>query len=200
MLEPFVSKSNVLTLMIVVGIVGVISEIFQIKKRKRVLEEIFNRQALKYNGIVEGGGFLGTPHLKIRYKHAKTELFIDARRKQNFTVFSAIFYVSVPYKVRIYREYRFLGIGTVFGQDVKIHNPEFDEAFVIQGTDETIVRHFLTMDIQSKLLLMKDDNPVVEIQDGILEICIPRILEEDRTYESLLEVGLAMVEKAWEIK
>lgn len=205
MMEFFASESNVFIFLVMIGIVGFLAMISQTKKQNKMLEEIFQRHVLKYNGTVESGGFLDMPRLKIHGEDAETELFIErigsgkGRRTQYFTVFSAAFHASIRYKIRIYREHRLFGIGTVFGQDIKIDNPEFDGAFVIQGTDGAIVRNFLIPDIQAKFLLMKDYDPTLEIRDNKLKIRIPRLLTDDQPYDLLMDTGLAMIKRIREI-
>ena len=101
----------------------------------------------------------------------------------------------VGYKARVYSEQRIFGIGTVFGQDVKVNDPLFDEAFVVQGSDEAALLELLTPDIREKLLIIKDLNPQVEIKADKLQIKIAKILIEYEQYDHLIDCGLAIIKK-----
>src|SRR5687767_501722 len=58
-----------------------------------------------------------------------------------FTRMRAPFVNPEGFRFTVYRKGIFSGIGKMFGmQDIEVGYPEFDEAFIIKGTDESRVR------------------------------------------------------------
>ncbi|GEM_PF-2981072 len=198
MLEFFASGPGSLVASIAILAVVFAGANFFVKKRTAVLVDIFQRLALKYNGTVVPAKRLGWPRLALRHDGIEAELFIKSRGgedRQYDTVFSAVFPSLRPYKIRIYRERRVFGIGTVFGQDIATGNPEFDEAFVIQGTDETALRSILTPEVQMKVLMFKDLGVNVTVRDHKLSLEVPRFLKDEQPLDLLADAGLALVKK-----
>jgi hypothetical protein len=62
-----------------------------------------------------------------------------------FTRFRAPYVNPDGFRFRIYRRSSLSGLGKLFGmQDIEVGDPDFDEAFIIQGNDEEKVKNFFS--------------------------------------------------------
>jgi hypothetical protein len=82
-------------------------------------------------------------HCRVTASHAEWTILLDTRAVHtgksvhHHTRMRAPFVNPDGFRFRIYRKGLFTGLGKLLGmQDVVIGDPQFDEAFVIQGTDE----------------------------------------------------------------
>lgn len=107
----------------------------------------------------------------MRYRHAEWELLLDTYTVSNGKSSTTYTRMRVPFVnkdglyFKIYRESLFSGIGRYFGmQDIKIGNPDFDDAFVIKGNNEAKIRQLLA-DPKMKQLIDRQSRISFEIRD-----------------------------------
>lgn len=164
------------------------------------MAEVLNQQALKRNGTVTQS-FLTCPCLTFSHGDATVAVFATpcGKNRPQYTHLAADLNLAREFKIRIYKELRLFGIGRVFGRDVKVNNPAFDEAFIIKGSDETMVLHFLTSAVQAKLLDLKDSNFNLEITHKKLKFSFPKLLKERHEYDVLIETGTMMIDRLKEL-
>ena len=115
---------------------------FVFRSRAGEIKKHLEFQALKRNGEVKSRGFIFYPSLSIPQESGEILVFSMPGGKNSppHTYVTSDIPSARNYKIKICREYKIFGVGTVFGQDIKINDPIFDEAFIIQGSDEMIVR------------------------------------------------------------
>jgi len=66
----------------------------------------------------------------------------------------------------VYRKGLFSELGKLLGvQDIEVGDPEFDEAFIVQGTDESRVRELFT-DPEVRSLMLAQPQIRLEVKDG----------------------------------
>lgn len=186
---------------VIVFVVVLIFVYFKHKKQSAKQKEILEQQALKRNGTVKKGGFFSYPRLNIPQEMNEVSVYSvpGGKNRPPYTYVTCDLNSTRNYKIKICRECRIFGIGTVFGQDVKINNPAFDEAFVMQGSDEMIVQEFLTPEIQEKLLQMKEYNSTLTIKKSKFRFYIPQIPKDEQQYDQLIDIGLALIKRAQEM-
>ena len=110
-------------------------------------EEIWRQLSDEIGGeVVEGGFWKGK---KIQSHVGPWTITLDTYTESTgessttYTRMRAPFVNPEGFRFTIYRKSAFSGLGKMFGmQDIEIGESEFDEAFIIQGTDETKVRDF----------------------------------------------------------
>ncbi len=170
---------------------------YEIKRQ----EALFEQQALKRGGRVQKGHFLSYPRLRLPVHDAEMEVYMTpgSRNRPPYTYIKMDLAHLRDYNIRLYREIRFLGIGTVFGQDILIGNPDFDDAYVIQGSDPLIVQNFLQHGIQQGLLNIKDWQPTLEIHNGRFSLHATRALRQTEDMDVFIELGREMIGRLREI-
>ena len=80
-------------------------------------------------------------------------------------------------------------------QDIQIGDPQFDESFIIKGSDEMIVRSFLSFEIRAKLLEINKENPYLEVKKNDFVLRVPKYLREDIECDLFIDIALAIVGK-----
>jgi len=170
---------------------------FGIKRDSR-LKKNLEQQALKRNGVVKKGKFF--TYSRLIFSQNGNEITVysipGGKNSPPHTYITCDLSSLRDYKIKICREYRIFGIGTVFGQDIKLNNPNFDENYVIQGSDEMIVRQFLTQDIQENILKFKENKPILEIKKNKFKFYVPYIPKDEQQYDQLIDTGLILIKRA----
>lgn len=59
-------------------------------------------------------------------------------------------------------------VASALGQDLAVGEAEFDKAFLVDGTDEDVVRGFLTPERRAALLFLATDYPDLVVRDDTL--------------------------------
>ena len=76
---------------------------------------------------------------------------------------------SKNYKFHIYPESVITHIGKTFGyKEIRVNHRPFDDAFLIRGSDEVILRHFLTKEIQNQLMSLDSYAPELSLRKNRL--------------------------------
>lgn len=175
--------------------------IFMVKKqdiqRQRLLLE---EQAAKRQGGIQGNGFFFFPKLVFPACGQEVTVYTRpaSRNRPAYTFMRSQLMALGLYRVKVYREIRIFGVGTVFGQDIHTGDPEFDKAFVVQGTDEMIVQGLLQPQIRLLLLGMKEWNPQLEIKNGRFVFQISREVKDSGEMDIFIEAGLALLARVQE--
>lgn len=188
-------------LMPVVFVVLVGGIIFMVKKQDIQRQRLFlEEQAMKRQGGVHGNSFFFYPKLVFPCGGQDVTVYTRpaSRNSPAYTFMRSPLIAPGLYRVKIYRELRIFGVGTVFGQDIRTGDPEFDKAFVVQGSDEMIVRALLQPQIQRLLLGMKDWNPQLEIKNGRFVFQVEREVKNTEEMDTFIGAGLVLLARAQE--
>ena len=183
----------------VVLVSGIIIVVMQqeIKRQQTLYEE----QAQKRNGTCRKGGLFSYPKLILPYGEQGVEIYMrpGSRNSPPYTFIKSRLNLLRKYHLRICREIRLFGIGTVFGQDIQVGNAEFDEAFVVQGSDTMIVRTFLQHQIQQSLLHIKAWSPRLEVKEERFVFRVGRVMKSSEEMDAFIEVGLELLKRIGEM-
>ena len=158
-------------------------------------------QAQKRNGTVQKGGPFSYPRLSLLRETGEVLVFPVPGGKNSppYTHVTAEINSTREYRIKVCREHRIFGVGAVFGQDIRVNHPDFDEAFLVQGSDEMIVLEYLTPDAQARILGLKDLDPELEINKNKFRFSIKRIAADEAMYDQLIDAGLALFDRAREL-
>lgn len=154
-------------------------------------DEIWRKLASELNaGYVEGDFWTRG---KIEASHAGWFVVLDEHGKYHHTRMRAPYWNGDGFRFTVYRKGLFSELGKCLGmQDVQVGYPEFDQEFIIQGTDDTKLRqmfanprireliaaqpriHFGTKDAHGFVLR----NPIAETRPATLDVL--EFIVEDR--------------------
>ena len=134
---------------------------------------------------VEGGFWKGD---KVQVHHGQWTITLDTYTESSGETSATYTRIRAPYvnkdgfRFTIYRKSIFSGLGKLLGmQDVEVGYPEFDEAFIIKGNDETKLRALFANERIRQLIEMqphvyltvKDDEGWFSksFPEGVDELC-----------------------------
>lgn len=90
------------------------------------------------------------------------------------------------------------GIAKFFGaQDIEVGDPAFDQAFVVRGGPESVVRQVLHAQMRAELLAFAARGARVTVTDDRLEAWLPGMLFKGQELDELLMRGMAVVRGFW---
>ncbi|MFH1125817.1 MAG: DUF3137 domain-containing protein [Candidatus Altiarchaeota archaeon] len=141
--------------------------LFSFMKKKRF------RSALQYVASQTGcsfdpGGWFRSPRVSGNYRNRN--LLIEVYREHHhhqhhgrsstssteYTKIQVNHTATLPLEMEVYPGTFFSAIGKKLGmQDIQTGNPEFDKVFVVKGSDESVVRQILDLELQAKLLKLR---------------------------------------------
>ena len=81
------------------------------------------------------------------------------------------------------------------GRDIHLGNTAFDQSFVVLGSNEGVIRHLLTDDIQQKMLKMNRYDMYLSLQDGNLRYISCRFKWDEERLDEYLDMGLAVIQQ-----
>jgi hypothetical protein len=186
--------------MLIIAIIFIVA-IFFTYRRFAILKPIFESQALKRNGSVTGS------YMRYNLTFSYRDSFITVSEYPGSKYQSAYTRVVTNVKnpglghIKIYSETLASEIGKKLGkQDIQIGSSEFDEKFMIKGTDEHFVINLLTSNIQDKLLSLRVYGPTVTLENNELKVNVPRVLKTDEAYDLLIDTILIIIDRLIEIQ
>ena len=132
-------------------------------------EEIWQQLATEIGATyVDGGTWKGD---KVQAQIKQWTVTIDTytvstgKTHMTFTRFRAPYVNADGFRFKIYRRSFFSGMGKALGmQDVEIGEPQFDEAFIIQGNDEAKLKR-LFANAKIRALIVSQPNHTIEVKD-----------------------------------
>lgn len=180
----------------------IIVAIFLFSWRKKISEQgrILKQQAQKRNGSIKSNMLFS----RLVFPHQDLEVALwfttGGKNSPPYTHVNCKLPLIREYKLDLFRQTAFSNIGKKFGmQDIQINNPDFDDSFIIQGSDEMAVRNILSQDIQQKLLAYKDYNPAININRRQFSVRIPQLLINNEQYDEFIDIALTVIDKVKQI-
>jgi hypothetical protein len=130
--------------------------------------EIWGQHAEQVKGRFDGSGW-GNKVVVVQTGNwtllLDTFTYMNGKSSTVFTRMRAPYVNADNFRFKIYREGFFSPLGRALGmQDIAIGDPEFDRQFVVQGNDETKVKHFFDDD-RLKTLLYAESDLSFEVKD-----------------------------------
>ena len=184
------------TLIIVIVILVAIIAVFFSRKRNKQLIEIFERLAIKHNGTITRKRW-PSPILTFPYNvYTIVVSFIPGSRySPPFTVIRTQLNLPLDFYLIITKEHVGSSLGKRLGmQDIETGNQLFDEIYIIKGSDEYKVIMLLHSSVQQKLLMLKEDKPILTIRKGKLELKIPKIQLDEEVFDQLISTVIELIE------
>jgi len=179
-----------------IAIIFVLIMFFMVMEVRRQ-QVLLKKQAGKRNGVFKKGGMFATPKLILPHGSQEIEVFMrqGSRNRPPYTYVRTQLSLRRDYKLKIARKFRIFGVSAVFGQDIEVGNPDFDKAFVTQGSDTMIARNFLNSALQKKLFEAKDFNPTITIQKGQFVLFVPKSVKTEEKLDPVIDLGLAIIKR-----
>lgn len=167
------------------------------KQQSKALMILLEQQALKRNALVNKGGlFSSYPRLSLIHEGLEVVVrsVAGGRNRPPYTYIECKFDSPKTFSMSISGKLSLAGLAKVFGgQDIIVNNPAFDDAFVVRGSDEMIVRNFLSPDVQEKFLNLKESKSCFSIKKNKFELHVPMLFKSEQQYDDFIEMGLALL-------
>ncbi len=180
-----------------------------------VKEKNWRRLADEVGGEFVPGGFLKDSKVRLRYRQWTFTLDLQTESSgENSVIYTRL---RAPYVNRggfrftIYRKGFFSNLGKRLGmQDIEIGDPAFDDAFIIKGTDENLLRSLLAdrrirqlIERQPAIHLTVRDNEgwfKRKFPEDVDELCfqVPGILTDLDQLKSLFDLFAAILDRLCE--
>jgi hypothetical protein len=174
--------------------------IVYVYRQYTIIKRLLDAQALKRGGIIEKK--YPKRILTFPYHDFKVVVWVQQGSKYNppETNASIMLHKLVPSKISIYYESLASRIGKALGtQDIQVGNEEFDQVFMIKGSDEIYVTNLVNLPIQQKLLDMQHLKPHIHISGTTLEIYVDKALTIEEEYDHLIDLSTAFVDRLQEL-
>ncbi len=137
---------------IAVTIVIIVLVVKHQARQRRQREEALTIVAQRLGGTLVPGSFWQQPKITFEYKTHASSIEYYSTGGKHPTLYTRLFFhlPRMPaLSVRIYPEHFFSKIGKFFGgQDIQLGDPNFDEKFMIKGSDEARVKEFLSPQVR----------------------------------------------------
>ena len=196
-----------LLIMAAITVVGVVIMGIVIHKRSMKYDAMFLSLASKRNGSVTGATLCKDPILHLVENGENIDVYFEHNPVSKsstpyYTIFQTKLERSGNYSIHIHRN--------LFGQfwssmskrvglqDIEVHDPEFDEAFVVKSSSEMFVLNFLNMDIRKLLMrsMAKWPLPGIAIKEGILQFYIQdELLDCEADYDEFIDSGIFILNR-----
>src|SRR4030043_1293473 len=170
---------------------------FESKRKITPIRNFYRQQAARRKWDYHQG--LHLPYLTLMDEGKKIKIYEeeDSRYTYRNTNMSRKLEFADKVSISIAPKDSFSLLDRPFGtRDILVGNPEFDDFFMVLGSDEFMVLTFLSPDIQEHILRLKDKEPNVNISQNGIRITIYSHLRSDRSFDEFVETGLAIISKA----
>ena len=130
----------------------------QARQRKR-REEALTIVAQRLGGILVAGSFWQQPKITFEYKSHQASIEYYSTGGKHPTLYTRLFFhfPRMPsLEVRVYPERLFSKIGKFLGgQDIQLGDVNFDDKFMIKGSDDARVKDFLNPDVRQAVFELR---------------------------------------------
>jgi hypothetical protein len=159
------------------------------RRRMQETAAVLRSLAMREGGRVIDGTLLRWPRLEIQHGARSVALFpVSGGQHSPDRTVVEINAASLSELRLIVQERRAV---TMFARDrhlqeISVGEPTFDDAFLVQGDPDDLVRAIFTSEAQTRLLRLRKQNPRVRLKDGRLSLSIDRIPREVAGFEELI--------------
>jgi hypothetical protein len=155
--------NQVTLFLIFIGVcVGVILVVIAIRHQARVRrqrEEALDIVAQRLGGTLVPGSFWQQAKITFEYKSHKASIEYYSTGGKHPTLYTRLFFHfqrMPPLEVRVYPERLFSKIGKFLGgQDIQLGDVNFDDKFMIKGSDDARVKDFLNPDVRQAVFELR---------------------------------------------
>jgi hypothetical protein len=136
-------------------IVGVVVAVLVYTAQQRAeLRNSYERLASRYGGRCQPGGLFSTPSVQFIHDDAWVTIEISSTGGKHKTYYTHVRFRSPRLGIRceVYPEGLWSRVGKLIGMvDVEIGSPDFDERYIISGSDPAALRSLLNPIVQSQI-------------------------------------------------
>lgn len=174
------------------------------KKISNKVKSLLETQAIKRNGLISRGFLSIYPKLTFTYNTNEIQVFSMPGGKNSppWTYIKVKFDMPIDKTMFVHGNTQ-IGIKiqkTLKMQDIQIGADVFDDKCTIKGNDEYYIRNLLNFSIQEMILSILQFNPNILLKNNLLEIRIPSIIQDEASYEKLIDVALKIADRIKEMK
>lgn len=168
-------------------------------------EEIWQQLAKEIGAnYVDGGRWKGDKvHAQIKQWTVTLDTYTVSTGKTHmtFTRFRAPYVNADGFRFKIYRQGFFSGMGKALGmRDVEIGEPQFDEAFIIQGNDEAKLKQlFANAKIRALITAQPDLTFEIKDDEGWFSTHFPEGVDELVFFEPGLITDVERLKQIYEL-
>lgn len=191
--DYFLHNSDTIAYIIYAFVIAIFASAFYINRRR--LRAFFQEQASRRNGRIKG--FL-SPRLIFPFKNLEISFYVTQGGKNSppYSHVTTKLNLNTKFTMKIYREGYFSGLGKALGmQDIQVHNPAFDDAFMIKGSDPDIIRSLLSKDVQQVLIDIKDLNPSINFYKTHFAFMVPQLPKDQLFIDKVIDKALVVIDK-----
>ncbi len=200
--------TNLETIFFVFFLLVAVLAVFFYFRRAQKMRKIFSNQVLKRNGLMRGGSSFST--LTFTYLECpvtvtaflgkssggRTGGYSSPYTRVSATINTGDVIRSQGQQMTVYCETWASEIAKKFGsQDIQIGNQEFDQEYMIKGTDEIFIRQILTTTVQEKLLKLRTYHPMISLEMNELVVKVPKILKNEEAIDLLVDSALVLIDR-----
>lgn len=142
-----------------VGVIIVVLALRHQARQRRRREESLAIVAQRLGGTLVAGGFWQQPKITYEYRSYAASIEYYSTGGKHPTLYTRLFFHlqrNVPVNVRIYPERLFSKIGKFLGgQDIQLGDVNFDDKFMIKGSDDARVKDFLSPDVRQAVFELR---------------------------------------------
>ena len=165
-------------------------------RRFTSVKRIFKLQALKRNGKISRHFMSYSLSFSYNDHYYTVSEYAGSRYHTPYSRIETKINKIVDHWVEISSESWVSEIGKKLGsQDIQIGISDFDDQFMIKGSDDLFVINFLTYNVQDKLLMLRRFKPKTTFENNRLIVNIPRVLKREEDYDLLIETAFALIDR-----
>lgn len=184
---------------IFVVILLVSSSLTQSKRRDRVWQQL----ATRYDGSCTPGGLFGYP--SVRFTYGDTSVLVDTystggRNPARYTQIH-FYWPDTQFRLEVYPEGVFARIRKFFGmEDIQIGSADFDRQYIINGSDPSEVRTFLSLHVMHAINQLRasggNRDVCVSLVGGRFLVKKHRLTDKYDELQQVVALGLRLYEQA----
>lgn len=164
-------------------------------KRNKKIIVFLERQAVKRNGTITRKHW-PSPILTFPYNAYTLVVSFTpgSRHSPPYTIVRTQLNLPLDFYLIVTKEHIGSSLAKKIGmQDIETGNTTFNDSFIIKGSDEYKVIMLLHSSVQQKLLVLKNEKPVIIIRKGRLELKIPKIHLNDEIFDRLIDAVIEII-------
>ncbi len=156
----------------------------------------FKLQANVYQGKLKRGLWSGpTLIIPCHPKQGKLRYVIGAAFFPSKTCFDCGLPTKSSVQLTIVKKTRFASLNKK--NNVATFVEEFDQNFIVKGNDEHIIRNWLSIEVQERLLAIKDLNPRVVLDDLDFHIEVQDIIQDEKRLGDFIQTSIVLVKRCF---
>jgi hypothetical protein len=187
-----VHESPIFIIVILVIVFGAIGSWIASQQRSTALHSAVQ----PWSGVVTEGHWLSYPQAQLKFGSTTASLHYTKRGKNSRYTHLSVAFDDPRLRLELYPQSVLSQLRKLLHmQDIEVGSPVFDEAFIITGNDEPLIRDYLNADVQRAMLELAQLNAYfsldlhLSIGGGILRITKASWLSSEGDLKRFLKLG-----------